>query len=96
MTKTFVLPDGTRLSGRAAAESGHMVEAKWPGSGIELIETAAADMIKAVDWLHVQTEDSEPWAAKNQMPVRERDLSAVAMGKTPHPFAAATFLEDVS
>ena len=95
-TKTFVLPDGTRLSGRAAAESGHMVEAKWPGSGIELIETAAADMIKAVDWLHVQTEDSEPWAAKNQMPVRERDLSAVAMGKTPHPFAAATFLEDVS
>jgi hypothetical protein len=30
------------------------------------------------------------------MPVRERDLSVVATGHTPHPFAAATFLEDIA
>jgi hypothetical protein len=53
-------------------------------------------MIAAVDWLHGQTAEADPWTARDQLPVRERDLSTIAMGKTPHPFAAATFLEEVA
>ena len=94
-TKTFIMEDDSRLSGRAAGRAGLMNEWLWYGKMDRVVENSVDDLVKVADYLFEKTVDRAPWTLSPQVKRSEGDPCELYLHRIPQPYLDTTYLEDL-